>query len=357
MEKIKNISFFYFSTSDRIFFIKRLSFLIKAEVSLLESLTILRDQTKSKVLARRLNTIVADVSEGQTLSRSLTKSSLMFSELALNIIAFGESTGMLQQNLEYLAIEMKKKQALSRKILSACIYPLIVSVATLGIALFLLVYLFPKIIPVLRSLHVTLPLSTQVIISLSTFVTHFGYWIITTAIFSFIFFFIGFKKSIRVRRYWHQFILRIPVVGTVTKKYTLANSTRILGLLLQSEVSLSEAMPIVEKTTSNEIYRIEFSRIASAVNRGEKISFYCAKQRHLFPDMMTDIIAVGEKSGNLSRSLVYISDHYEKEVEEFTQNISSLIEPILMVVMGIMVGFVAISIITPIYGITQNLHP
>jgi type IV pilus assembly protein PilC len=164
------------------------------------------------------------------------------------------------------------------------------------------------------------------------------------------------KKSKTFHFYFDKFILRIPLIGNIIRDYNLANSTRTIGLLLKGGVTVSEAIPIAERTSSNLVYREEFKKLSVSINRGDKISLYLGTRRHLFPDVLSQIISVGERSGNLSNSLIYLSELYESQVDDFTKNLSSLIEPALMIIMGILVGFIAISIITPIYSITQNLN-
>jgi type IV pilus assembly protein PilC len=345
------------STADQTFFIKRLSFLIKAGIPMLESLHMIREQTRSKGHIKILDVIIQDVANGQNLSTSLTKFKKTFGEYAINIIGFGEASGILSENLEYLAEELRKRQALRKKIISAFIYPAIVTVATLGITGFLMVYLFPKIMPIFNSIHMDLPLSTRIIIFLSNFIRHYGLLAIGFIAAIIIGFTVLLKRNTKVHFYFDKYVLKTPILGKIIQDYNLANCTRTMGLLLRSGITVSEALPITAKTTLNLVYKKEYDTLASVVNRGEKISSYLKKDRSLFPDVMTQVVYVGERSGNLSNSLIYLSEMYEAEVEDFTKNISGLIEPILMIFMGILVGFVAISIITPIYGITQHLQP
>lgn len=356
LKKLKSISFSRMSVKEQTFFMKRLSFLIKAGVPVLESLIMIEQQTRNKGHALIFKTIVADVERGQHLSYSLARWRKMFGDFSINIISFGESTGMLSDNLEYLADELKKKDALRKKIISAFVYPIIVTLATFGITGFLMIYLFPKIVPVFASLHVALPLSTRIVISLSNFLTHYGILLILAIILLVGISILALKKSRTFHFYFDQNILRIPIVGNIIQSYNLANSTRTLGLLLKSGVTISESLEITGKISSNLVYKREFAKLAGVVNRGERMSAYLATSRKLFPDILTQIVSVGERSGNLSHSLIYLSELYESEVDDFTKNLSSTIEPALMIVMGVLVGFIAISIITPIYSITQNLH-
>lgn len=349
-------SFSRMSTNDQTFFIKRLSFLVKAGVPILESLTMIKEQTKKRGYARILDGIIADVSSGQKLSTSLAKYPNMFGEFSVNIISFGESSGILSENLEYLADELRKKQILKKKVISAFIYPLIVTLATFGITGFLMVYLFPKITPVFQSLNMTLPLSTRMVIVASNFIKANGlYLMIGFSISTLLFIFI-LKRSEFFKFYFDKYTLRIPIIGNILRDYSLANSTRTIGLLLKGGVTVSDAIPIAEKTSSNLVYRAEFKNLSVSINRGDKMSLYLSQRNGLFPEILPQIISVGERSGNLSNSLIYLSELYESQVDDFTKNLSNLIEPALMIIMGVLVGFIAISIITPIYSITQNLH-
>ena len=344
------------SIKDQSFFVKRLSFLIKAGIPILDSLVMIREQTKSKGYGNVLDKVIEDVSNGQHLSTSLSKFHNLFGDFSINIISFGESAGILSENLEYLADELKKRQALRKKIVGAFVYPAVVTLATFGITAFLMIYLFPKIMPVFSSLHMKLPLSTRIVIFLSNFIRQDGLYLILGIIIFISAIIFALKKSKNFHFQFDKYILKIPIIGNVIKNYNLANSTRTMGLLLKSGINISEALPIVSKTSKNLVYREEFDGISNIVNRGERMSLYFLKSPDLFPDVLSQIVSVGERSGNLSNSLIYLSELYEAEVDDFTRNIGSIIEPVLMIFMGILVGFIAISIITPIYGITQNLH-
>lgn len=349
-------SFGRLSLKDQIFFIKRLAFLIKAGIPILESLHMIREQTRNKSYANMLDTFIVDVSNGQYLSTSMGKYRQMFGDFSINIISFGESSGILSENLEYLAEELRKKHALHKKVIGAFVYPGVITLATIGITVFLMVYLFPKIIPVFTSLRMTLPLSTRIVIFSSNFVRFNGLYLLGALFVSVVVIIIALKKSSKFHFYFDKYLLKVPVIGKMIQYYNLANCNRTMGILLKSGVTMSEALPITTRTISSLVYKKEFKNLSEVVNRGEKMSTYLRNKRAIFPEVVPQIISVGERSGNLAASLIYISELYESEVDNFTKNLSSLIEPILMIFMGVMVGFIAISIITPIYSITQNLN-
>ncbi|MFZ2621119.1 MAG: type II secretion system F family protein [Minisyncoccia bacterium] len=357
LTKISKISVNRMSGKDLVFFIKRLSFLIKAGIPVLDSLQMIREQTRGKVYGRMLDTVIDDVSNGQYLSTSLSRYKNMFGEFSINIIGFGESTGILSDNLEYLADELKKRQTLRKKVIGAFIYPAIVTLATFGITAFLMIYLFPKILPVFSSIHMELPLSTRIVMFLSNSIINYGLIGLGIIFIFVITFVVTLKRSKKFHFYFDKFLLKTPILGTTLQYYNLANCTRTMGLLLKSGITISDALPIVVKTTVNLVYKKEFDNLSRIVSKGEKMSNYLKSRRTIFPDVISQIISVGERSGNLENSLVYLSEMYEAEVDDFTKNLSGLIEPILMIFMGILVGFIAISIITPIYGITQHLQP
>ncbi len=340
----------------QIFFIKRLSFLIRAEVPLVQALQILSQQSGEKMRST-IETITRDVSNGQLLSRSLQKNETFLGGFAIQMIQVGEHSGTLSDNLEYLAEELKKRHTLQKKVISAFVYPVVVFVATIGIVLFLILYLFPKIIPVFSSLHMQLPLSTRMLIVISKYIH--DYWLsgIIGIVGLFTITILTIKKNERVRMLFDRVLLRVPLFGAVIQSYNLTHITRICGILLRSGLPLSETLQIVSSVVQNRVYQKCVENSVLAIGRGETLSSSLKKHDAVFPSISIQIISVGEASGNLASSLLYLSDFFEQEVDEFTKNVSNIIEPLLMLVMGLLVGFIAISIITPIYGITQNLHP
>lgn len=344
------------SVKEQTFFAKRLSFLVEAGIPILEGLHVLKDQTKSRGFGRIMDNVIDDVSNGQYLAKSLGRYPNIFGQFAINIIKIGESSGILSQNLNYLADELKKKHELKKKMVGALVYPVFITLATIGITVLLTVIVFPKIMPVFLSLNVTLPLSTRMVIALSNFLLHYGLLSLLLLVVAVVVFSISYRKSKKMRFGVHKSLLNLPIVGSMIQSYNLANITRTLGLMLKSGLTLSDALPVTADTTSNLVYDRALRNLGQAVNRGEQISVYLGKHKGLFPEILTHMVSVGERSGSLSDTFIYLAELYEGEVEEATKNLSSLIEPIMMIVMGMMVGLIAVSIITPIYEITQHLN-
>ncbi len=341
---------------EQVTFFKRLAFLLNAGIPLVSSLHMLTEQTRAKKVRTKLNEITTAVARGQSFSKSLGAYPRVFSPFVLHIIAIGEQSGTLGENLLYLSDELRKRQVLRRKIIGASVYPLLITLATLGITAFLMLYLFPKIMPIFTSLHIDLPFTTKVVMGTSILLRDWGLVLFVCVAVLVTLLVVLHKKWEKFRTLVDAALLRVPVVGGAVRHYNLAMGARTLGLLLKSGVPLSQALPITAQTTEHKGYKAQYVLLAEAVCRGEKISTHLVRNTTLFPNMFSSLTAVGESSGSLAESLMYLSGLYESEVDDFTKNLATILEPVLMITMGLIVGLIAISIITPIYGITQNLH-
>lgn len=336
-------------------FAKRLSFLVNANVALLDSLYIVRDQTSSKSMVRVIDHIIKDTSQGQYLHASLGKLPNTFSGFFVSMIKVGELSGILSKNLNYLADELRKREVLRKKILGALVYPLFITIATLGVTTLLTAYIFPKIMPIFGSLKVSLPLTTVILISVSAYLREWGL-LTLLGIGIFIAIFITIRNmSPKFRLFVEAATLRIPIAGKLVQTYNLANFTRTLGVLLKSGATVTQALDITGDTLDNTLYRKSCHAISVRVKKGEPISLSLMENKKLYPSLIGHMVGIGEKTGKLSDTLIYLSELYEEELDDQAKGLSSSIEPILMVVMGLVVGFVAVSVITPIYSITQSL--
>lgn len=349
-------SFVRFSMKEQTFFAKRLSFLVKANVPLVECLRLIRSQTKSAGKLRVFDAVIADVENGQYLSTSLGKHSRLFGDFAVGLIWVGEHSGILSQNLAYLADELQKKSNLRRKIVGALVYPMIITIATLGVTGALTAFIFPKLMPIFMSLHVDLPPMTQALIAISAYLRAWGILTVIGAIALVVLFLILRRRYIWLRAQSDRWVLNVPLVGSMVCAYNLANFCRTLGLLLRSGITVTEAMAITAETTQNLVYRDAALLCAKGVMEGDLLSRGLAARHDLYPDILVQMVAIGEATGNLSQTLTYLSELYETDVEELTKGLSTAIEPVLMIVMGLLVGLIAVSVIMPIYEISQHLQ-
>lgn len=353
--KTASTLFVRFSVKEQVLFAKRLSFLVKAGVSLLESITLIRNQTTSRRKQKIFDSIIHDIAAGQFLSTSMERYRNLFGDFSINIIRVGEQAGVLSENLIYLADELGKKQALHRKVRSALIYPIFITVATLGVTSLLTVFIFPKIMPIFISLDIDLPWTTRALLAISTFLQEWGIVTILAGAASMAAFVLARNALYPIQYATDWILLRIPIAGQIARTYNAANFCRTLGITIQAGIHLTEAAHITANITKNLVYKRAYMDVVTHVTRGEKISTTLSKYKSLFPDMLPHMIMIGETTGSLSQTLAYLSDLYEAEVDEHTKNLSNSIEPILLMTMGILVGLIAISVITPIYEVTKSL--
>lgn len=344
------------SLQEQSLFAKRLSLLLKADASLHNGIAILQRQARSEKKRQMFQHILHDVANGQYLAKSLERFRNVFGDFAINLILVGETSGTLPENLAYLADEIEKRRKLRQKAVSAMLYPIVIMVAALGISGLMTVYLFPKILPIFQSLNVDLPFTTRALIWTSHFLIHHWLALLLSVIAAVVAFALSLRSS-RVRFAVHKVTLGVPVVGPLVRDYYLANMFRTLGILLKSHMRLLEAFTIAERTSANLVYRKELGHLSHALARGGAIAKHLEKVPKLFPDMATQMVAIGETTGSLSDTLLYLAQMYEEEFDERTKRLSSVIEPSLMLVIGLLVGFIAVSVITPIYEVTQHLNP
>lgn len=346
--------FFRLSLKEKMLFARNLEVMIRSGMQILQSLEILKKQTQSKVFISIIDQLMTDLKNGHFLSAGLERYRNIFDDFFINLIRVGESSGTLSENLKYLAEEMAKKEELQKKIKGAMVYPIIILVATFGITGILTFFVFPKILPVLKGINVPLPGITIFFIWLSEFMLAYGGWVIGG--FLGLIVLAGLLLRLRpVRAAWQGFTLKIPLLSNMVMTINLITFSRTLGLLLKAGVRIVEALDIVSATLTNAVYSQEVKKIGESIRQGGTLSKHLIDNPHLFPALFSQMILVGESTGKLDESLVFLANFYESELDEHTKAMSNFMEPALLLVMGLIVGFVALAIITPIYKITQNL--
>lgn len=336
-------------------FTKQLSFLLNAEVPILESLEIIRVQTVSARQGALLDSVIQDMFNGQSLSASITKTHLIRNNFFISSIRIGEQSGSLAQTLQYLSDELGKKQRLRQKVKNALVYPTLICVSTAGITGVLLMYVFPKILPIFQSLKIELPLSTRVLMVVSSGLLAYWPQLLATLCMSVSAVIYLYYKQTFFRSMFDAVLLRTPIIATFVRSYTMANCCRALGLLLLSGMRLPDALMHIGDLASNRYYKAAFLQIAESVAQGGSLSHGMLQFTRAFPSMAQQLVAVGERVGTLPATLGYLSDLYEADVDEQTKNLTNALEPALMIMVGCMVGFVALAIISPMYSITAHV--
>ncbi|MEO6536143.1 MAG: type II secretion system F family protein [Candidatus Paceibacterota bacterium] len=341
-------------SEDRILFAKRLALYLRSGIPIVEAFALICDDASPGNHVKIVRAVSEDVVHGRTLSQALNKFPKAYSAFHTNLIAVGEASGTLPENLRYLAQLLERTAMLNRKIVSALVYPVIIMFGTISVAGFLTLYAFPKMIPLFRGFHAKLPFTTRVLIGISDLFAKHGFLVMTCALFL-ITAGIFLVRLPQIRRRLQFMSIRIPLINSLTTYYYLATIHRTLSLLLESGMRIEASLLLTADGLANSCYKESLDRVRLGIIEGTKVSVNMRKDPSLYPPVVTQLISAGEITGNLKESFGAIADVYEERLDELTRTLSTLVEPILMLLMGLIVGFVALAIITPIYGLTQNI--
>ncbi len=332
---------------------KQLAVMLRAGLTLQESLMIARDSSKG-ALSSTLDQILESITVGQKLSRTLADYPRVFSGLFVNAVRAGETSGTLVQNFEQLAVQLNKEKELAAKVRGAMIYPIVVLVAAFFLGLGLAFFILPQITPLFERLNVELPITTKIIIWVSKQIQANG-TIIFTGIMALIIGLTALLKQKWMRPITHGILLHIPLIGALSRQSNLARFSRTLGTLLGSGLNIDEALSILGNTAGNYYYQQALETVEHLTTQGSKLSVNLDEYGWLFPKLVTRMVAVGEESGKLHETLLFLADYYEAELDTSTKSLATTVEPLLLIGIGLFVGFLALSIITPIYEITGSV--
>jgi type II secretory pathway component PulF len=339
---------------EKVLFFKRLSLYMNSGVSLPLTFLYIQEVTTHKQYLYIYQQIGETILQGESISTGLAIFPNIFDAFCIGFIKAGENSGSLPKTLEHLSIILLKKVSLHKKVMGAMLYPIIVLLSTIILASFLTFYLFPKILPVFKGLKTSLPVSTRILIYSNSFVSKNWFWILITFGVA-VFVVCASLRSKKIVRFLERICLRLPILGKFYTYYILSLAMSTLAIQLQGNVQLPIAIDLIEKTLPGSIYPLALEKIQKNVYQGLKFSDALHAFPRLFPRMVSQIIATGETTGSLTESVSLLAETYEEYLDDLVKNITTLIEPILMICMGCIVGFVALAIITPIYKVTQNL--
>lgn len=340
------------STQDKINFSRHLSIMIKAGLPVLEALKIVDRQSESKALKKVIGKLVEGINSGHSLAAGLSDYRDWFGDFFISIVEVGEQSGTLVGNLAYLAEELEKSRDLKSKIRGAMLYPIIILIATLAVTALLTFAVFPRVIPVLLSLNVQLPLPTRIMMAAMQFLTTYGWQLGLVLIILGILYRYMLKRVRPFRVMIHHLILYVPVVASMSRSINAVNFARVLSVLLKSGIRIVEAVQVTARTLDNLVYRSALDGAAEEIRKGEGLAKSLSNQPRLFTPLLLGLIEVGENTGNLEDNLGYLSEHYAKEVDITTRNLTTILEPLMLLGMGLLVGFVALAIVLPIYQAT-----
>lgn len=341
-------------TQDKINFFKNLSSMLNSGLSLTRALQVISRQTKNKKVKSIFDDLIAKINKGSGLSVVMQEHKAIFSPLMISMVKAGEESGNLVKSLDVVGGQLDKQNKLNKKIKGAMIYPSVIVFAMGVVGAFMLLYIVPTLTKTFTELNVDLPASTQFIINLSDFLSN--NIVLALAIILIIFSGLFFASKTRIgKRGIHWFILRLPTIGVIVKETNSARTARTLSSLLSSGVSYVRSLQITEEVIQNVYFKDVLKEAEKNIQLGLPISSVFSKAEKLYPPFVAEMISVGEETGDLGTMLTNVADFYENEVDQKTKNISTIIEPVLMLVVGGAVGFFAISMISPMYSLVETI--
>jgi type IV pilus assembly protein PilC len=340
-------------TKHLVLFTRQFSILQDAGLPVLRGLRILEKQMRASALKNALIDVVEDVESGSTLSEALGKHPRAFDRLYVNMVKAGEAGGALEVIMQRLAEFKEKSQSLKRKIIGAMVYPAVVITAAVGILIFIMVAIIPKFEKIFREFGLKLPALTQFLIDVSMWCSKY-WWCIPL-------FPIGLwllMKLIRLSRAGNyaldRMTLWIPIIGRIVEKTVVARTMRTLGTLVSSGVPILESLAIVRETANNAVFERMFQRVYESIREGDTIAEPLRESR-LVDEMVTNMVEVGEETGDLDSMLYKIADFYDEEVDIAVKSLISLLEPIMIIVLGGIIGTIVVALFLPMLGLLEGL--
>ncbi|MFA7169978.1 MAG: type II secretion system F family protein [Candidatus Paceibacterota bacterium] len=339
---------------DKMLFTRNLGVMLHSGLPFSRALSILAEQTKSVYFREVLDEVVEDVQKGSALADSMEKYPKVFNQLFVSMVRVGETGGNLEEVLRMLSVQLKKDHDITSKVRGAMMYPSVIIVAMSLIGILMMVFVFPSLLSMFAESGAELPLATRALIFVSNSLQNYGLYILMGFI-AFLVFFLRSIKTAEGKKIFDGIILKLPVVGGIVTKVNVARFCRTLSSMVASGVSIVQALETVSGTLGNYQYSESAKDACRRVQKGINLSEVIAEYDKLYPSMMMHMIEVGEETGSVETTLQQVAEFYEEEVDQFTSNLSSVIEPLLMLLMGGAVGVFAIALIQPMYSIMETI--
>lgn len=336
---------------EKVVFMRQMATMIGAGLSLTRALEIMIQQSANKMFQRTLKSVLDSVQSGKPLSVAFREQEDVFDSITLNLIEAGEESGNLDTVLERLATELEERDALNRKIRSAMIYPTIILVVIIGVVLMMMFILVPAMSDIYKDFDAELPWVTRALMSVSDFFIKY-WWGMLLIIVLLVVGFRYYRSTEQGRKTTDKLLLKIPVFGVIVTKIQLSQFTRVLALLLGSGLSIIKALELTAESLENSVFKDVVLSARDEVEKGGPIAIPIARSEY-FPLLVSSMISVGEETGELDAVLNKVADYYKDEVDTATTNLSSALEPLFLVIMGIAVGFIALSVYLPMFQLSK----
>jgi len=336
---------------EKVVFMRQMATMIASGLPLNRALEIMVEQANNPKFRKVLKDVSQSVQSGKSLSTAFREQEGVFDNITLNLIEAGEESGNLETILGKLATELEERDSLNRKIKSALIYPTIILVVIIGVIAIMMFVLVPSMSEIYADFDAELPLITRMLVAMSNFMVQYWWALLVVALLLFL----GFRyyrSTEKGRKNLDKIVLKIPVVGKLIIKTQIAQFTRILGLLLSSGLSIVKALELTGESLSNSIFRDVVIDARDEVEKGGPLAVPIARSEY-FPLLVSSMISVGEETGEIDTVLGKVSEYYKEEVDMATSNLSTILEPFLLIIMGGAVGFIALGVYMPMFGLAQ----
>lgn len=342
------------SLGEKMLFTKNLSVMIESGIALPRALKILASQIKHIYFKNSILQIEQDVEKGSTLVNALSKHPRVFNKFYISMIKIGEISGNLEHVLNIIAKQMKKEHQLISKVRGAMIYPALILITLIGIGIGMLVFVVPKLTQIFADMQAELPWSTRFFLAFSSNIRIYGLYLILGILIVIIAFYLYYRCA-SGKKLFHKLLLYSPFLGKMSQRINITRLAGNLSSLLESGVSLVDALKTLKGVLRNKIYSLSLEDISQKVQKGESLSKALGSYPRLYSLLLIQMTEVGEETGTVSKTLSRLAEFYQAEIDETMKNISSIIEPVLMLIIGGAVGFFALSMISPIYSIMQTV--
>lgn len=343
-------------SDDLVMFTRQLSAMVGAGVPLLRALGSLEEHSDSPALKKVVASIFHDVQSGLALGDALDKHPNVFNDVYVNMVRAGEAAGILDEILKRLALQQEKSATMRKKIKSAMTYPMVLVFITIAAFFGLMLFVIPQIGSIIKDLggeDAELPMLTQIMLGISSFITSF-WFIILPLLFGGFVLLMRYIRTPKGKKQFHRLVLRLPGIKTIITKVAVARFARTFSALMGAGVAVLEALDVTARAVGNTVFEEVLHDAASEVKNGATLSSVI-EQSEIFPPIVAQMLAVGEETGQTDTILIKVADFYEEEVDVAIEGLSSIIEPVMIVFMGTMVGLIAASVMQPIAGLSQNI--
>lgn len=342
------------SSGDLVVFTRQLSSMLSSGLTIMQSLRILKDQMQKESMQNVIGGLISEIEEGKSFSGALAKFPEVFSPIYVSLIHAAEGSGFLDKILLKMADNLEKDQKLKATIKSALLYPIIVVIMMVAVVVVMMIFVIPQLSKLYDSLNVTLPFTTQIVVGISNFTVSY-WWIVLAATIVVASLYTKWSKSESGSLIIDHIVLRLPIFGPLIQKSILSEFCRTLGLLIGSGTLVVQSLNQTSNVVGNKIYEdaiIDISRhVEKGISVGDAMGVY-----PIFPPILVQMVRIGEQTGKLDESLIRVSEYFEREVENLVKTLTTAMEPIIMIVLGVGVAFLVLSIITPIYNITNSIQ-